>query len=1725
MDEEIFQKFCAFFGLATCSPDLEGPGLSPAARQDILAAFGIDGSDEEALARSLVDLQWQAWRQVVEPVLVVTEKTEPLSFTIRLPEESSGQPLQWTLTEENGETHAGDVTPAKMPVTGRAEFNGTGYVAVQLSLSVALPCGYHRLALAAGQSDLAGPAAGCLVIVTPGTCSVPPGLQGQTRIWGISCRVDTLSSGRNWGAGDFSDLKELLFRSAEEGAGALAISPLQARIPGQSGRPFSAQVSSLCFPDFVSLDPEVIADFSESKAARDFFQDLDFQLRLASLRNQQLVPLEEVRAAKIALCELLWHHFQQHHLEPELERGREFRDFQQAGGEELRAYSLFEALREHLRTQDEGWSDWHGWPQDFRDQHSAAVADFALANRDRIEFYQYLLWQTELQLTAVGRRSMELGLKVGLIGTLAASLHPGGFETWYRPQLFALNPAGAISFPGGRGMGRDGCPPLLPAGLKGAAYAPFIAALQANMRHAGALCINHATIAGPRCRLPAAAAFSGSVFLQYPVAELLGIIALESRRNHCLVICEHDEELPADFRRQLERMAILSYRPGHFATTSSGDWLAPEHYPSLSMVAASSNELTTLNGYWLGKDIDLLSATGAAAAPAWREKSIIARAADRARLLVALHRQGLLPDGYDVDPATVPWLSPALVRSVHLFLAGSAAKICLLPLQDNPSFQERHGVDEQSLDLPGWERKLPLDIENIREDEQLVSLMRSFCAERGEGIVRPSALPVDRTAVIPGAFYRLQLNHDFTFRQAAEVVPYLDSLGISHCYTSPYLKARPGSSHGYDIIDHANLNPEIGSREEYEELVAALDRHGMAQILDMVPNHMGVGSDNKWWLDVLENGRASQYADFFDINWDPQQRGLKGRVLLPVLGDYYGSVLEGSELHLEFSLEKGTFRITYYGHSFPLDPCSYPFILGHDLGRLEALLGSRHQGVHELQNLISSFANLPGREETDPEQVRTRYRNKEVLKKLLARLCREIPEIATFIEGNVVLLNGEKGCSESYNLLHKLLNMQAYRLAFWRVASDEINYRRFFDINDLAGVRAENQRVFEETHRFVFDLIATGKVDGLRIDHPDGLYDPRQYCSRLQAAASGEIAASEKVLPAELLLKERPLPLYVVVEKILADFEHLPADWLVHGTTGYDFSVVLNGLFVDATAEKTFTRIYHRFIGHSMDFELLLYNCKKLIIKTAMAGELNVLADELHRLGQMNRFTRDYTLNHLRETLIEIISCFPVYRTYITGDRISQDDRNYVEWAVSKAKSRQQAEDPAIYDFMQATLLLEIEAGKGNVLQNTAKKFVMKLQQYTGPVMAKGLEDTCFYIYNRLLSLNEVGGDPRRFGVSVAAFHHANRERNSYWPHAMLNTSTHDSKRSEDLRARINVLSEMPGEWQKALARWSHCNRGFRTKVGHGPAPSKNDEYALYQNLVGVWPFERMDRENRVSLAGRIEQYMLKVIREAKVHTSWINQNRAYEEAMSQFVRRILDEKNAFLEDFVPFQKKIAWFGMLNSLAQLLLKLTSPGIPDTYQGTETWHFRLVDPDNRRPVDFHQRKEMLAELQRFMSVAPAALAERAGQLLQTMTDGRVKMYVLWKTLAFRRLHSELFERGSYLPLTVKGRKKDHLCAFMRILAEHPVIVVVPRLSARLLGNDESRLPLGPEAWSNTAIVLPGNLPPQSYTNVLTGEEILPSGPDNNRLAAAELLRSFPVCLLDKTSEFETGVCHD
>jgi (1->4)-alpha-D-glucan 1-alpha-D-glucosylmutase len=926
---------------------------------------------------------------------------------------------------------------------------------------------------------------------------------------------------------------------------------------------------------------------------------------------------------------------------------------------------------------------------------------------------------------------------------------------------------------------------------------------------------------------------------------------------------------------------------------------------------------------------------------------------------------------------------------------------------------------------------------------------------------------------VPRATYRLQLSGNFTFRDAAEIVPYLDELGISHLYASPYLKARPGSAHGYDIIDHGALNPEIGSEEDYERLAEALRGRGMGQVLDLVPNHMGVfGRDNGWWLDVLENGPASRYARYFDIDWYPTNRAvLHGRVLLPVLGDHYRRVLEGGELGLTFEPESGSFHVDYYEHRCPLDPGTYPMILARGVERLERRLGEDDPRLLELQSIVTAFENLPGRDEPDAERLEERRRESVVNKGRLARLCGESPEVRRFVEENARRVGGDFGA------LHELLESQAYRLAYWRVASDEINYRRFFSINELAGIRMEDEEVFEATHGLVLELLKRGRVEGLRIDHPDGLYDPAGYFRRLQEAA-------EEV---------RGEPVYLLAEKILAHHERLPEDWPVHGTTGYEFANLITGLFVDRAAESHLDRTYRRFTGRDEPFEELVYRCKKHIMRTALSSELNVLSRRLLAISEANRRAFDFTINGLRDAISEVVACFPVYRTYITGADVSGQDRRYVEWALAQARKRSLAADTSIFDFLRGILLLEV----GEEMREPAVGFVMKFQQYTGPVMAKGLEDTALYIYNRLVSLNEVGGEPDRFGASPEAFHYLNSERAERWPHAMLSTSTHDTKRSEDVRARIDALSELPREWRENLLRWGRLNRSKKLVVDGEPAPDRNDEYLLYQTLLGAWPPGEFGLEG---FRKRVEEYMLKAAREAQVHTSWINANEEYEAAVSHFVRELLsDPESYFLREFLPFQKKVAMIGALNSLSSTLLKLTAPGVPDIYQGNEIPDFSLVDPDNRRPVDYELRKRLLAELK-------ALPPERAPSLLEDPDDPRAKLYVTWKALAFRRERPDLFEAGEYLPLEVEGERADHVVAFARRSGEGVAVVVAPRLCA---GFPEGRgLLIPPRAWDDTRVAL--STPGRRFRNLFTGGIVL-SG--RRHLSVAEALADFPVALLE------------
>ncbi|HXW91550.1 MAG TPA: malto-oligosyltrehalose synthase [Terriglobales bacterium] len=687
---------------------------------------------------------------------------------------------------------------------------------------------------------------------------------------------------------------------------------------------------------------------------------------------------------------------------------------------------------------------------------------------------------------------------------------------------------------------------------------------------------------------------------------------------------------------------------------------------------------------------------------------------------------------------------------------------------------------------------------------------------------------------IPIATYRLQFNRTFTFRDAAALVPYLASLGISHCYASPYLKARPGSMHGYDIIDHDSLNPEIGSPDDYQHFVSELHRHGMGQILDIVPNHMGVmGSDNAWWMDVLESGEASQYAEFFDIDWDPIKDELKGKVLVPILADQYGRALEAGDLRLALHPGRGEFSIFYQQHRFPIDPGEYPRILRFEVERLRLELSASNDDFRELESIATAFHHLPARRGLSPEQRLERSREKEVQKRRLAVLCGRCFAVRDFLNANVKLLNGTPGDPRSFDTLHELIKAQAYRLAQWCVASDDINYRRFFDINDLAALRMENEFVFRKTHHFILDLVARGLVDGVRIDHPDGLYDPKKYLTQLHdQSQSGSAPGIE------------PRPIYVIVEKILTGDEELRSDWPIHGTTGYEFANLVNGLFVDGSAASKMERIYRSFSGRSIDFGDQVYACKRLILKVALASELNVLANLLSRIALSNRHTCDFTLNSLRSALAEVIASFPVYRTYVTGCGMSAEDRRYVKQAVAAGRKRSNATDLSVFDFIQRVLLVEANGHQPDGYKHAILGFSMKFQQVTAAVMAKGLEDTSFYRYNRLVSLNEVGGNSSKFGGTVDEFHHANQKRLDCWPHSMLASSTHDCKRSEDVRARINAISEMPAVWRLRLRRWRNLTRAHKRSVDGRLAPSQNDEYLLYQTLIGTFPAERLQDAN-----------------------------------------------------------------------------------------------------------------------------------------------------------------------------------------------------------------------------------------------------------------------------------------
>jgi (1->4)-alpha-D-glucan 1-alpha-D-glucosylmutase len=927
---------------------------------------------------------------------------------------------------------------------------------------------------------------------------------------------------------------------------------------------------------------------------------------------------------------------------------------------------------------------------------------------------------------------------------------------------------------------------------------------------------------------------------------------------------------------------------------------------------------------------------------------------------------------------------------------------------------------------------------------------------------------------IPVSTYRLQFHGQFTFDQAAGIMPYLHQLGITDIYASPIFKAKQGSQHGYDVVAPNQINLELGGIDQLLVLSQQLKDLNIGWIQDIVPNHMAFDSQNQTLIDLLENGPDSQYSDYFDINWNHFYQGIKGRVLAPFLGGFYGECLEKGELQLQYS-ENGL-SINYYQLRLPIKIESYLTVLTLNLDELRRKLGRNHPDFIKLLGVLYALRYIPsGQEPTE------RYDQISFIKQVLWELWQNNQEIHDFIENNIKICNGQVGKPESFNLLDKLLSEQFFRLSFWKVGNEELNYRRFFTINDLICTRVEEAKVFAYTHDLILQLTAEQVFTGLRIDHIDGLYDPANYLERL---------------------REKAPDTYILVEKILELTEQLPNNWHSQGTTGYDFLNYVNGIFCQRQNVNKFNHLYGEILGYSPDYESLVQMKKRLIVSKHLAGDIDNLANLLKTIADRYRYASDFTLYGLKAALTEIMVLFPVYRTYVSKNGVSNADRQYIERAIALAKKNA----PLFLNelnFVKKFLLLEFDEHLSETDINQWLYLTQRWQQFTGPLMAKGVEDTVMYHYNRLLALNEVGGDPAKFGISLEEFHEFNQSRLQNFPHSLNATATHDTKRGEDLRARLNVLSEIPELWQEYLYNWQNINDTHLTTVNDELAPDTNDQYFLYQTLIGAFPFGAIDEE----FVNRIKEYMIKAIREAKVHTGWLEPALEYENACLNFIDKILarEPDNSFLSSFISVCQKIQHYGVFNSLAQTLIKMTAVGIPDFYQGTELWDLSLVDPDNRRPVDFPQRQIWLAEIAEGCHTDILGLM---ADLLNNYANGRVKLFLIYRCLQARNLYPEVFQRGEYIPLSPVGSLREHLVTFARQFQNNTVIAIAPRFFTSLI--KEKELPLGENIWQETRVNLPANTLNCQWLDIISGRVIKAE----NTLWLREVLQNFPVALLVK-----------
>jgi (1->4)-alpha-D-glucan 1-alpha-D-glucosylmutase len=1678
VDDELLRRLARRHGILTAYDDIWGRQHEASGETlvALLAEMDVDAASDESLAASLRALDDADRRTLLPPVLAVAAGHARWSVPLGAP--AARATLRWTLTLEDGSTAHGERHAAAAADAERLE------------IEQPLPMGYHRLAID-------GEAVDALVVAAPARCFRPAALADDGRIWGPALQLYALRSRRNWGIGDFGDLLSAVEHWAAHGAEIVGVNPLHALFPHNPLHASPYSPSSRLQLNTLYIDVEAVEDFAECETARERVASAAFQRRLAELRGTERVDYVGVAAAKDEILRLLHGSFVVHHAgRAASDRARDFDAFVAEGGEALRRHALHEAIQEHLHAADASIWGPPVWPDRYRSPESAAVERFAAKHADAVGYRLYLQWLADRQLGAVDRRCRALAMAGGLYLDLAVSVDRAGSDVWGHADVYARG--ASIGAPPDdanlKGQGW-GLPPLRPDRSRQSGHALFIATLRASMRRAGVLRIDHVLGLMRMYWIPPDRPATEGAYVRYPLDELMAIVALESERQRCMVIGEDLGTVTDEIRAAMSASEMLSYRLLYFERSDDGAFRAPADYPRRALVAVSTHDLPTLAGWWSGHDLAVRRALSLFPSDVVHEQQLAARAEDRVHLLLALERAGVLPAGIAVELDSAPKITAGLIEAVHAYIAATPAQVMLVQLEDALGIEDQANLPGTVGEHPNWQKKLPVDLDALAADAAVSALARRIAALRPR---TGAAAQARREAVIPRATYRLQFHREFDFDAAIGVLPYLQRLGVSHVYCSPILRARRGSTHGYDVVAHDEINPELGGSAGFERFTAALQRLGMGQLLDVVPNHMGVlGADNAWWMDVLENGPSSAYSRHFDIDWHPANRQLAGKVLVPVLGDHYGDVLDAGELRLVFE-PGGSFALRYHEHRFPLDPRSYAVVLVS-----AASLAGSTAAEQQLQSLAAAFGHLPATSVAHAsDEGAERQRDKELLKARLAALAAAETAIASAVDGAVALLNAPARRDD----LHALHEQQPYRLAFWRVAADEINYRRFFDINELAALRMEDPAVFEATHAFSLDLAAAGKVDGLRIDHPDGLQDPARYFERLQQGYARRVG----IAPAAATAGDDPSRwLYVVAEKIAATHEDVPRSWPIHGATGYRFAMVANGVLVDGAAADEFEAIWRRYSGETRGYGELVREAKHAVTETGLASELAVLATALLRIAQADRHTRDYTFKSLSAALADVAACLPVYRTYIVEQPSAQDDR-YIDWALAHARRRSRLADHSIFDFVGACLRNHAPPGADAARAAAVHQFALRFQQFSAPVAAKGVEDTAFYRYLRLVSLNEVGGDPSVFGVTVRAFHGASADRAGRWRHTLLATSTHDNKRSGDVRNRINVLSEMPAAWAEWIDHWRELASSLRSADADGaPLPSAADEYLLWQTLLGTLPAEGLDDAGLPAYRERIAAYMQKAAREAKRRTSWTRPDEEYEKALQAFVAGVLARvrPNPLLSDVQSRVATVAWFGALNSLSTLLLKYTSPGVPDLYQGNELLELSLVDPDNRRPVDYALRGRLLDELETI--AASHELPTRLREIAAAPHDGRAKLWLTWRLLALRARHPEAFRDGGYAPLTATGARSEHVVAFARPHDDALVVTIAGRLFARLLG-EELRLPVGGDVWLDTAVPLPEGVDADAVLeNVVTGERVVAAG---GQIPVGLALANFPAAAL-------------